>query len=522
MHKNDEIYAAVSLLQSLGVHNLCHDGSEFLESVLPSCEHDQRLLVAEQEEVYHITSNVLGALGSVLLVALISGLFLGLLTLDVMDLQIIIRSTIDENERTYATNILPVVKDRHRLLVTLLIVNALAYESLPLFLDNLVPSWVAVLMSTTLILVFGEILPSGIFMGPNQLYLGSMFIPSAKFFLWILYPVAVPLARCLDYLTETNPHDETNDEEYNRRELTALIQIQHERRMKVNKVTTKKNIMRPNYYAQTSEGVSWSALKEEIIRTAADEEAAVEQLHPPLHQREVDMLQGALGFMTQTSMDVYTPYRNVYAVPDNLILDKATIMQIYSHGYSRVPVYRYNKLDPDDQSAVLGFLITRQLMLIDWDDQRCLSTLPLQRPVCVRPGTNLVKLFETLQTNGLLLTFVCANPMLANKALQNNQPIPSTAGLLGIVTLVDVMESLLKSRIYDESDIRDRDRAVAVLQQWASTKLEGFVRRYKLKRQLSSTKVTTETAPTVNEDTPLLPNGKAEAMSGAKYTVPRV
>lgn len=495
---DQEIRAAVDLLESLGVQNLCLDG---YDDRLPDCH--------QLHDAGFYTSNVTGALCMVMLVALISGLFLGLLTLDVMDLQIIVRASPDEQEKLYAANILPVVKDRHRLLVTLLIVNALSYESLPLFLDQLVPSWVAVLMSTTLILVFGEILPSGIFMGPNQLYLGSLFLPAAKFFLWVLYPVAIPLARWLDHLTESNQEATENDEEYNRGELSALVQIQHERRMKLR---TNKNVMRTNYYNATTNN-TWSDLKHEIIESA--EESAVEQLHPPLHQREVDMVQGALKMKTQTSMDVYTPYRNVYAVPDNLILDKATITEIYSHGYSRVPVYRYNPKDPDDTTAILGFLITRQLMLIDWDDQRTLSTLPLQRPVCVSPKTNLVQLFEILQTDGLLLTFVCASPMLANTALEKNQPIPETSGLMGIVTLVDVLESFLQDRIYDESDMRDRDRAVAVLQSWASNKLQAFIRKtaYKRKRE-RMVKRDMEN----NETTPLLPIGRAEPDTGAKYT----
>jgi metal transporter CNNM len=134
-------------------------------------------------------------------------------------------------------------------------------------------------------------------------------------------------------------------------------------------------------------------------------------------------------------MDVYTPYAHVYAVPDNLVLTKENITIIYSHGYSRVPVYRYNPSDETDKSAVLGFLITRQLMLIDWDDERLVSTLPLQRPTCVSPRMNLVDLFEVLQNDRPLMTFVCASPLLANKALESGQSIPVQAGYMGIVTL---------------------------------------------------------------------------------------
>uniref|UniRef100_A0A2P2LE18 DUF21 domain-containing protein At2g14520-like n=1 Tax=Rhizophora mucronata TaxID=61149 RepID=A0A2P2LE18_RHIMU len=53
--------------------------------------------------------------------------------------------------------ILPVVRNQHLLLCTLLISNAAAMEALPIFLDGLVAAWGAILISVTLILLFGEV-----------------------------------------------------------------------------------------------------------------------------------------------------------------------------------------------------------------------------------------------------------------------------------------------------------------------------------------------------------------------------
>jgi metal transporter CNNM len=73
--------------------------------------------------------------------------------------------------------ILPLVKKHHLLLVTLLLANAAAMETLPIFLDKVVPTWVlchflflffriphslflstqvAIVLSVTLVLLFGE------------------------------------------------------------------------------------------------------------------------------------------------------------------------------------------------------------------------------------------------------------------------------------------------------------------------------------------------------------------------------
>lgn len=281
---HSRIQEAVSLLESFGVENLenlClpyrYSDDAYVREVLPLCEDSMRRILVPQhfqtaaEEEAFYTANIVGAVLCVCTVAIIAGLFLGYMTLDVLNLQIIQRSSIDEDERRYASNLIPIIKDRHRVLVTLLIVNALAYETLPIFLGALVPSWVAVLMSVTFILIFGEILPSGVFTGPNQLFLGNLMVPLMRFFLWLLYPVARPLAVVLDYLTETNG---APAEVYNRSELSALVRIQHEslREKHLNCVLTKDR----------SKGQTWSALKAEMMERVGEVDDAADHEEEPL------------------------------------------------------------------------------------------------------------------------------------------------------------------------------------------------------------------------------------------------
>ena len=203
----------------------------------------------------------------------------------------------------YAAKLLPLVENRHQLLVTLLLMNAIAYETLPIFLDNLLPTWMAILLSTTLIMWFAEILPSGIFTGPHQLYLGSKMAPITRFFLWMMYPFAWPLALVLDHLVKDEDGSTTKSgAEYNRGELSALVRIQYEDSWTGKKV---KKRHRPRGRED-----SWYAIKQEIIEKANErfeleeydkyegDEAPVEQLVPPLHQTEVDLIEGALQMKT--------------------------------------------------------------------------------------------------------------------------------------------------------------------------------------------------------------------------------
>jgi metal transporter CNNM len=62
-----------------------------------------------------------------------------------------------------------VIDHHHWMLVTLLLSNAAALETLPIFLDNLVSPFASVLISVTLVLAFGEIIPQALCTGPRQI-----------------------------------------------------------------------------------------------------------------------------------------------------------------------------------------------------------------------------------------------------------------------------------------------------------------------------------------------------------------
>ncbi|GAX18202.1 hypothetical protein FisN_25Hh186 [Fistulifera solaris] len=481
-------------------------GVEHIEVVAPE------MIQIDIDRDWFVIRNIVGVLITIATVGLISGLFLGLLTLDALDLQIMERASLDEDEKVYARELLPVVQNRHRLLVSLLVLNALAYESMPIFLDALVPSWVAIILSVTLILLFGEILPSAIFTGPNQLKLGYYSIPLVQVFLVITAPIAVPLAKLLDYMVHDGPASSHHHEPYNRGELSALVRIQYEERMASQ---TRRRGMKP----QERKATQWANFKKEMLQAVTErfEENEIEstlepppldeQLTPPLHRTEVHLIEGSLQMKTKVTMDIYTPLRHVYAVPDNMILDKDNISAIYSYGFSRIPVYRATEPflseaghEPlPERSRMIGYLMTRQLMLIDWDHKRQVSSLPIQKPLVFSPRANLVDVLSGLRSRGVIMGFVCARTDIAKQALNNNQPIPVEAGFMGILTLEDVMESILQDRIYDEFDMKERDRAVATLQRWAATRLQKFVRKKQKERRFSANG-TTERTPLLREN----------------------
>ena len=199
----DEIHQALSILESSGISTefLCHNGDEQLDSLLPQCLDGAtytRFLHEEHEEESHVKKtkwyyikNVLMVIFCVTCAAMAAGLTMGLLSLEVLDLKIKEMAAKSDKDRESARKILPLMEDYHRLLVTLLLLNSFSNEALPIFLDALVPSYMAVIISVTLVLFFGEIIPTAIFAGPNKLAVASSFAWFVKFLLFIFAPLAV-------------------------------------------------------------------------------------------------------------------------------------------------------------------------------------------------------------------------------------------------------------------------------------------------------------------------------------------
>jgi len=415
----------------------------------------------------------------------------------------------------------------------------------------------------------------------------SKLAPLVNTSMTVLHPITYPLVKLLDKIVPSDESDD--DEEYNRAELSALVRIQFEERIKAQKQKEmaasmnmkhgpkRKNTLRGLHLANQMQNEkqrqqqlmndsyfnssrNWRRLKNEIMEAVAEKQQisssdssskifgslfdlnekeatdrkpsgrdrkpshrrtqsnssasthasdppAFEQIAPPLDRTEVRAVEGALNLKTMCALDVYTPIRQIYAVPEDLELSKQNIAEIYGQGFSRVPVY-----DPKgkDCSAMKGILMTRQLIMIDWDDERTVSSLPIYIPPCVSPRMNLIQLLHLLRKGGSLIAFVCAGPHIAERTLAEGRAIPPEAGFMGLVTLQDVLESVIQERIYDEEDISERNLASAVLTNWAATVLQRFAKRQKLRRVNSIESATNQVSPCsdyggeADEGTPLL------------------
>lgn len=133
-----------------------------------------------------------------LFAGMMSGLTIGLASIDRLSLEV--DSIGNPDVKRMTERIFPVIDRHHWMLVTLLLCNAAAMETLPIFLDKLVTPVEAIVLSVTLVLIFGEIIPQALCTGPKQLAIAYFCCPIVLGLMYITIFISYPIAKLLDRL----------------------------------------------------------------------------------------------------------------------------------------------------------------------------------------------------------------------------------------------------------------------------------------------------------------------------------
>ncbi|XP_020227081.1 DUF21 domain-containing protein At4g14240 isoform X1 [Cajanus cajan] len=255
----------------------------------------------------------------VLFAGIMSGLTLGLMSLGLVDLEILERSG-SPSEKMQAAVILPVVKKQHQLLVTLLLCNAVAMEALPIYLDKLFNQFVAIILSVTFVLFFGEVIPQAI-CSRYGLAVGANFAWLVRILMIICYPVSYPVGKVLDYLLGHN------EALFRRAQLKALVSIHSQ---------------------EAGEGGE-------------------------LTHDETTIISGALDLTEKTAEEAMTPIESTFSLDVNSKLDWEAMGKILARGHSRVPVYSGNPRN------IIGLLLVKSLLTVRPETETPVSAVSIRR-----------------------------------------------------------------------------------------------------------------------------------------------
>eukprot|EP00455_Lapot_gusevi_P032021 TRINITY_DN3489_c0_g1_i3.p1 TRINITY_DN3489_c0_g1~~TRINITY_DN3489_c0_g1_i3.p1 ORF type:complete len:548 (-),score=163.99 TRINITY_DN3489_c0_g1_i3:276-1919(-) len=270
----------------------------------------------------------------------------------------------------------------------------MAMEALPIFLDRLVPSVVAIIMSVTFVLFFGEVIPQAICTAnPLNICAKTAWIVSTLMFL--SYPVSYPVAKLLDRILG----DHSAHILFRRSELTHLVAL----------------------HSVQKEG--------------------------PLQKDEVQIISGALELNHKKVKDVMTPFEYVNMLDIDRILDMDSLAEILGMGHSRIPVFAKSRHN------VKGLLLVKRLIVCNPDDTRPVRHFMHRKPIVVPPTIGLYDLLNQFQTGRSHLAIVSEHTREYDWALRTGEDVMGYCRILGIVTLEDVVEELIKEEIEDEVDV---------------------------------------------------------------------
>ncbi|XVE77756.1 hypothetical protein DITRI_Ditri13aG0088100 [Diplodiscus trichospermus] len=391
----------------------------------------------------------------VLFAGIMSGLTLGLMSLGLVELEILQRSG-TATEKKQATVILPVVKKQHQLLVTLLLCNACAMEALPIALDKIFHPFVAVLLSVTFVLAFGEIIPQAI-CSRYGLAVGANFVWLVRILMIICYPIAYPIGKVLDVVLG---HGNVL---FRRAQLKALVSIHSQEAGKGGELT----------------------------------------------HDETTIISGALDLTEKTAEEAMTPIESTFSLDVNSKLDWEAIGKILAHGHSRIPVYSGNPKN------IIGLLLVKSLLTVRAETETPVSAVSIRKiprvpahmplydilnefqkgsshmaavvkvkgktkdPQFSDDGekfdehrvsignshliTPLLTKYDTKSDGGVVDVEKHSKPIIVKKTPQPNGVTTNTlqnfsediedGEVIGIITLEDVFEELLQEEIVDETDV---------------------------------------------------------------------
>lgn len=320
---------------------------------------------------------------------LFSGLTLGLLGLDPIGLEIIMSG--NTKDSIYARSILPIRKKGNQLLCTLLLGNVLVNSALSIIMADITSGIIGLVLSTTIIVIFGEIIPQST-CSRYSLLIGYKTRWITHFLLIILFPIAFPMSFILDkfFGNEVGMI-------YSNTELKRLVKI-HETEQLAELQTNVANIMT-----------------------------------------------GALNLETKFVKDVMMPWDNVYKININDRLNFETLLEIFKKGYSRIPVFSNNS---NEDVEIVGILFVKELILLDPEDEIPVSS------IINTFEHQILKVATDYKLNIMLNDFCSGKGHIAivKEKTTNNMGL-FTEKNVGILTLEDLLESILQVDIIDETDI---------------------------------------------------------------------
>ncbi len=155
-----------------------------------------------------------------------------------------------------------------------------------------------------------------------------------------------------------------------------------------------------------------------------------EHVETSIDSDEKRIMVGAMNFSDKVTMDVITPHNVLFSLDGSSVLDDALLEKIISEHYSRIPVYE------ESRDNIIGILFAKDLIGYK-------NVNKTVKELCVLGGV--ICIGEDYALDSLLNIFIKSKKHMSFVYNQFNS-------LTGIVTLEDIVETILDVEILDERD----------------------------------------------------------------------
>ncbi|KAI8687289.1 hypothetical protein NCS56_00301400 [Fusarium sp. Ph1] len=294
-----------------------------------------------EEEGADLWVLAVASMALVLLGGAFAGLTIALMGQDSIYLQVLSGDPTEPQHKNAKRVLKLLNRGKHWVLVTLLLSNVVVNESLPVVLDRTLGGGVAAVVgSTILIVIFGEIVPQSICVRYGLPIGGYMSTP-VLMLMYLTGPISWPIAKLLDWIL-----GEDHGTLYKKSGLKTLVTLHK----------------------------------------------SLGELSERLNQDEVTIITAVLDLKDKPVAEVMTPMDDVYTLSEDHILDEKTMDDILSSGYSRIPIYRSgNHMD------FVGMLLVKTLITYDPEDKIPVRDVPLGAIVETRPETSCLDIINFFQ-----------------------------------------------------------------------------------------------------------------------------
>lgn len=437
-----------------------------------------------------------------------SGLTVGYLSIDELVLELRTIGGSDE-EKEIGKTIQEVLSSKHRLLVTLLLSNAAAMEALPIFINKLVPEWAAIIISTTLVLFVGEVLPQAVCTGPDQLKIAARLAPFTKWLIWILYPLNEPLGYMLDKLLGIHNRNRLMNTDlrvlielhtYSALKKFNLLHAENEKKEGgnaiINSETPSKEVSTGNLQKQNNnykKNIEMQDIdsNDENIGSLNDQSYTGKPLDMPkkrkldseiggshnnlvsssvksigqellnsdfgLNEEQANLMVSAIEMKDKKAIEVMIPINKTFMVSYDSPVDNVNLSVILEKGYSRIPVYANN-----NNIDIIGLVRIKQLIGVNLSERKSMRQhgIILKKPLVISPRMNLLELLREFKKGKSHMAFITEQVKDLQKKLNyistgrsdKERKENSNIQVIGIVTLEDVIEKMINIEILDEDD----------------------------------------------------------------------